>query len=111
MAAKLIHARRPDERRRAAPCPCDRPDFSDFSRLNSKILRFSAATACQLFNAELHSSTLNNTSGVQPARANPRISPMRSLFALVSLVVLSAPAFGYAVFLGPQAPVAASTVA
>jgi hypothetical protein len=36
---------------------------------------------------------------------------MRSLFALVSLVVLSAPAFGYAVFLGPQAPVAASTVA
>jgi hypothetical protein len=33
---------------------------------------------------------------------------MRSLFALAFLVVLSAPAFGYAVWFGPQANVAAS---
>jgi hypothetical protein len=36
---------------------------------------------------------------------------MRSLFALVALVVLSAPAFGYAVFLGPQAAVSAPVAA
>jgi hypothetical protein len=36
---------------------------------------------------------------------------MRSLFALVAVVVLSAPAFGYAAFLGPQATVSAPIVA
>jgi hypothetical protein len=36
---------------------------------------------------------------------------MRSLFALVAVVVLSAPAFGYAVFLGPQSAVSAPSVA